>query len=147
MQLARSEGSPQRFYSMSAQIREERKAYYDILEQTQKGTLDITPWMQWFLACLGRAIEGAHTALGAVLTKARFWESLQGKSVNERQQRMLNHLLDGFEGKLTTVKWAKLAKCSHDTALRDIQDLMARGILIRNPGGGRSTSYSLVKIP
>jgi Fic family protein len=147
MQLARSEGSPQRFYSMSAQIREERKAYYEILEHTQKGTLDITPWMHWFLGCLGRAIEGAHTALGAVLTKARFWESLQGKSVNERQQRMLNRLLDGFEGKLTTVKWAKLAKCSHDTALRDIQDLMARGILIRNPGGGRSTSYSLAKIP
>jgi len=146
MQLARSEGSPQRFYSMSAQIREERKAYYNILEHTQKGTLDVTPWMQWFLGCLGRAIKGAHTALGAVLTKARFWESLQGKSVNERQQRMLNRLLDGFEGKLTTVKWAKLAKCSHDTALRDIQDLMARGILIRNPGGGRSTSYSLAKV-
>jgi Fic family protein len=146
MQLARSEGSPQRFYSMSAQIRQERKSYYGILEQTQKGTLDITPWMQWFLGCLGRAIEGAQTALGAVLTKARFWESLQGTSVNERQQRMLNQLLDGFEGKLTTVKWARLVKCSHDTALRDIQDLMSRGILVRNPGGGRSTSYSLAQV-
>jgi Fic family protein len=102
--------------------------------------------MQWFLGCLGRAIEGAQTALGAVLTKARFWESLQGTSVNERQQRMLNQLLDGFEGKLTTVKWARLVKCSHDTALRDIQDLMSRGILVRNPGGGRSTSYSLAQV-
>jgi Fic family protein len=146
MQLARSEGSPQRFYSMSSQIREERKDYYDILEHTQKGTLDITSWMHWFLGCLGRAIEGAHTALEAVLTKARFWESLQGKSVNKRQQLMLNRLLDGFEGKLTTVKWAKLANCSHDTALRDIQDLLARGVLVQNPGGGRSTSYALAKV-
>jgi Fic family protein len=146
MQLARSEGSPQRFYSMPAQIREERKAYYDILERTQGGTMDITPWMDWFLGCLGRAIGGAHGALGAVLKKARFWESLQAAPLNERQRLLLNRLLDGFEGKLTTVKWAKLAQCSHDTALRDIQDLVARGILVRNPGGGRSTSYSLANI-
>jgi Fic family protein len=146
MQLARSEGSPQRFYSMSAQIREERKAYYDILEQTQQGTMDITPWMDWFLGCLGRAIEGAHTTLGAVLKKARFWESIRAAPLNERQRLLLNRLLDGFEGKLTTVKWAKLAKCSHDTALRDIQDLVTRGVLVQNLGGGRSTSYSLANL-
>jgi Fic family protein len=146
MALARSERSPQRFYSMSAQIRQERNVYYHILEQTQAGTMDITPWMEWFLGCLGRAIEGAHTTLGAILTKARFWESIQGAFINERQRLMLNRLLDGFEGKLTTVKWAKLTKCSHDTALRDIHELVSRGHLIRNPGGGRSTSYSLAKV-
>ena len=144
--LARSEQSPQRFYSMSPQITQERNAYYDILEQTQKGAMDITPWMDWFLSCLGRAITGAHTTLSAVLTKARFWESIQGPPINERQRLMLNRLLDGFEGKLTTTKWAKLAKCSHDTALRDIHDLVNRGILVCGPEGGRSTSYALTKV-
>ena len=143
MQLARSEGSPQRFYSMSAQIREERKAYYDILNETQHGTMDITPWMEWFLACLGRAISRAQDTLANVLAKARFWETVQNAPFNERQRMMLNKFLDGFEGNLTTAKWAKIAKCSHDTALRDIQDLIARGILLQNPGGSRSTSYSL----
>jgi Fic family protein len=147
MQLARSERSPQRFYSMSSQIREERRAYYDMLEQTQRGTMDVTPWMDWFLSCLGRAIEGAHTTLGGVMKKARFWESIHAAPLNERQRRLVNRLLDGFEGNLTTVKWAKLAKSSHDTALRDIQELVTRGILVRNPGGGRSTSYSLANIP
>ena len=118
--LARSEKSSQRFYSMSAQIRQERAAYYDILEQTQKGTMDVTRWMHWFLGCLGRAIEGAQTALATVLFKARFWNAVGDFSLNERQRRVLNRLLDGFEGKLTTSKWAKLAKCSQDTALRDI---------------------------
>jgi Fic family protein len=147
MQLARSEGSSQRFYSMSAQIREERKAYYDILEQTQQGTMDITPWTEWFLACLGRAIAHAQNTLGNVLAKARFWEaSLRNVPLNQRQRSMLNRLLEGFDGNLTTVKWAKIAKCSHDTALRDIQDLLTRDILVQNPGGGRSTSYSLVHI-
>ncbi len=146
MTLARSENSPQRFYSMSAQIRQERNAYYNILEQTQKGTLDITPWMEWFLACLGRAIDGAQTTLGAVLAKARFWESVAGAAINERQRLILNRLLDGFEGKLTSSKYAKLAKCSQDTAQRDISSLVERGILVRNPEGGRSTSYSLGKI-
>jgi Fic family protein len=141
--LARSENSPQRFYSMSAEIRQERAAYYDILEQTQKGTLDITPWMEWFLGCLGRAIDGAQTILSAVLAKARFWERIHGTSLNERQRLVLNRLLDGFEGKITTSKYAKLAKCSQDTALRDILPLVERGILVRNPEGGRSTSYSL----
>jgi Fic family protein len=144
--LARSEQSPQRFYSMSAQIRQESTAYYDILERTQKATMDITPWMEWYLVCLGRAIEGAQVTLGAVLAKARFWESIGDFSLNQRQRLVLNHLLDGFDGKLTTSKWAKLAKCSHDTALRDILPLVERGILVRNPEGGRSTSYALAKI-
>jgi Fic family protein len=141
--LARSENSPQRFYSMSAQIRQERNAYYDILEETQKGTMDVTPWVDWFVGCLGRAIDGAQTTLSAVLAKARFWERVQGVSLNDRQRLVLNRLLDGFEGKLTTSKYAKLAKCSQDTALRDILPLVERGILIRNPEGGRSTSYGL----
>src|SRR5438093_96426 len=137
MQLARGEGSPQRFYSMSAQIRQERNAYYDILEQTQKGTMDITPWMEWFLACLGRAIDSAQKALAGILTKARLWESISSHPLNERQRLIINRLLDGFEGKLTTAKWSALAKCSHDTALRDIHDLVTRGILVQNAGGGR----------
>jgi Fic family protein len=143
MALARSEKSSQRFYSMSAQIRQERGAYYDILEQTQKDTLDITPWMEWFLGCLGRAIDGAQTVLGAVLTKARFWERITAIPINDRQRPVLNRLLDGFEGKLTTSKYAKLAKCSQDTALRDILFLVEHGVLVRNPEGGRSTSYSI----
>lgn len=143
MALARSEGTAQRFYSLSGQIRQERAAYYEILEQTQHGTMDITPWMEWFLDCLGRAIEGAHGILGTVLSKARFWDALADVPVNERQRRVLNRLLDGFEGKLTTMKWGKLAHCSHDTALRDIAALVERGILLRNPEGGRSTSYAL----
>lgn len=145
MQLARSEGTPQRFYSMSAQIREERKAYYDILERTQKGDLDVTLWMEWFLGCLDRAIDRAHDQLETVMAKARFWDRIKTVPLNERQTLVLNRLLDGFEGKLTTAKWAKLAKCSHDTALRDIQDLMRRRILVQNPAGGRSTSYALAE--
>jgi Fic family protein len=143
--LARSENSPQRFYSMSAQIRQERNAYYDVLEETQKGTMDITLWMGWFLGCLGRAIDGAQTTLSAVLAKARFWERVQGVPLNNRQRLVLNRLLDGFEGKLTTSKYAKLTKCSQDSALRDILQLVERGILVRNPEGGRSTSYALVQ--
>jgi Fic family protein len=147
MALARSENSAQRFYSMSAHIRQERAAYYDILERTQKGTMDITPWMLWFLDCLGRAIEGAQATIGAVLSKARFWEAVKDLSINARQRLVLNRLLDGFEGKLTTQKWAKLTKSSHDTALRDIQALVELGVLAQNPGGGRSTSYDLAKMP
>jgi Fic family protein len=116
MGLARSETSPKRFYSMSAQIRLERNDYYEILERTQKGTLDVTPWMQWFLGCLDRAFDGAEATLGTVLRKARFWESHAGESFNDRQRKIVNRLLDGFEGKLTSSKWAKLAKCSQDTA-------------------------------
>ena len=144
-QLARSEDSAQRFYSMSAQIRHERHDYYGILEHTQKGTLDITGWMEWFLGCLGRAFDRTETTLAAVLRKARFWESHTQVSINDRQRAILNRLLDGFSGKLTTTKWAKLAKCSHDTALRDIHDLIEHGILKKDLGGGRSTSYSLTE--
>ena len=143
--LARSEKSPQRFYSMSAQIRLERNDYYDILERTQKGSLDVTRWMEWFLGCLGRAFDGTEVTLGAVLRKARFWERHARLPVNDRQRDVVNRLLDGFEGKLTTTKWAKLEKCSHDTALRDIQTLVEHGLLTKDAGGGRSTSYSLVE--
>jgi Fic family protein len=143
-QLARSENSAQRFYSMSAQIRHERKDYYDILEHTQKGTLDVTSWLEWFLGCLGRAFEGTETTLAVVLRKARFWERAGRLTINDRQRLVLNRLLDGFTGKLTTKKWAALAKCSHDTALRDIQSLIDQGLLTKDEAGGRSTSYSLI---
>jgi Fic family protein len=146
MVLARSERSPQRFYSMSAQIRQERKAYYEILEATQKGDLDITRWLDWFLDCLGRAFTHAETTLEAVLKKARFWDNHAGAAFNDRQRKIVNQLLNGFEGKLTSSKWAKLAKCSQDTALRDIEDLVRKGVLAKDGAGGRSTSYSLTGI-
>lgn len=145
MALARSENSSQRFYSMSAEIRRERNAYYEILEHTQQGTLDVTAWMEWFLACLGRAIDGAQSMLAGVLDKARFWEGIAGAPLNERQTLVLNRLLDGMQGKLTTSKYATLAKCSQDTALRDIAQLVERGLLVRGPEGGRSTGYRLVQ--
>jgi Fic family protein len=141
--LARSEQSSLRFYSMSSQIQRERAAYYMILEQTQKGTLDITDWLTWYLDCLGRAIDASATTFEAVLAKSRFWNSLRNVPLNDRQRLMLNRLIDGFEGKLTTGKWAKIARTSQDTALRDITDLVERGILTRDEPGGRSTSYSL----
>ncbi len=141
--LARAEGTAQRFYSMSAQIRTERKAYYDMLESTQKGDLDITPWLSWFIGCLDRAFDGAETILANVMRKARFWESVAGQPLNERQRKVINRLLDGFEGKLTNAKWAAITKASSDTALRDINDLIQRGILVKDAAGGRSTSYSL----
>jgi len=147
MALARSEKTGQRFYSMSAQIRQENKEYYNLLEWTQKGSPDITRWQDWFLNCLLRAIEGAQDTLSAVLNKARFWERFAQEPLNERQIKMLNMLLDGFEGKLTTSKWAKTTKCSQDTAYRDILDLMVRRALRKDPGGGRSTSYSLLSSP
>ncbi|MHB8783256.1 MAG: Fic family protein [Desulfobacteria bacterium] len=144
MTLARSEQSPQRFYSMSAQMRQERDAYYGGLEQAQKGTLDITERLDWFLGCLDRSFDEAERTLAAVFRKARFWGSHAGAPFNERQSLMLNKLLDGIEGKLTSSKWAKMAKCSQDTALRDIVDLVDRCILAKDPAGGRSTSYSLL---
>lgn len=143
MALARSENSPQRFYSMSAQIRQERNAYYEILERTQKAGMDVTRWMEWFLACLGRAIDGAQALLSSVLAKARFWELIRGITLNDRQRLVVNQLLDGFEGKLTTTKYAKLTKSSHDTALRDIAYMVKKGVLVRSSEGGRSTSYLL----
>jgi len=144
MALARSERTGQRFYSVSGQIRHERSKYYDMLERTQKSDTDITRWQTWFLECLLRAIEGAGDTLSAVLAKARFWERFAKQPLNERQIKVLNRLLDGFEGKLTSSKWAKLTKSSQDTAHRDIVDLVERGALRKDEGGGRSTSYSLV---
>ena len=144
MALARAEKTGQRFYSMSAQIRREHKAYYDTLERTQKSELDVTQWQNWFLTCLLNAIEGAQQTLESVLGKAHFWERFAKTPFNKRQIKILNRLLDGFEGNLTTLKWAKIAKCSQDTAYRDILNLIDQGALQKDAGGGRSTSYSLV---
>lgn len=141
--LARADGSPQRFYSLSAQIQRERKRYYDILERTQKGSLDVTEWLVWFLDTLYRAIDQAQRTLDAVLAKARFWQHWATTPFNERQVKLLNRLLNGFEGKLTSSKWAAIAKCSPDTALRDINELLSYGILRKTAAGGRSTSYEL----
>jgi Fic family protein len=142
--LARADGSPQRFYSLSAQIQRDRKAYYDILERTQKGSMDVTEWLVWFLDTLHRAVDQAQNTVDAVLGKASFWQRWAGTSLNERQVKLLNRLLDGFDGKLTSSKWAAIAKCSPDTALRDINDLVARGALRKSDAGGRSTDYELV---
>ena len=146
MALARAEGTIERFYSMSTQIEAEKNEYYLNLERSQKGGVDITSWLEWFLACLGRAVAGAEAGLASVLRKAKVWEQINSQSqVNERQRKVINRLLDGFEGKLSTSKYAKLAKCSGDTALRDIKILLDRGILIQDQGGGRNTSYRLVE--
>jgi len=144
MALAHADQSADRFYSMSSQIEAERRDYYLALERQQRSDLDVTPWLQWFIGCLDRAIIRADSILSAVLFKSRFWDVVNRQPVNPRQQAVINGLLDGFEGKLTSSKYAKLAKCSSDTALRDIQQLVDRGILLLNPGGGRSTSYRLV---
>jgi len=145
MLLARADGTKDRFYSMSAQIEAERKQYYDVLERTQRGDLDVTRWLGWFLECLDRAIDRAEEGLAGVLRKARIWQRINRRPVNERQRTVVNRMLNGFQGFLTTSKYTKLAKCSSDTALRDIQELLERGILVRNPGRGRSTSYSLAE--
>jgi Fic family protein len=147
MSLARMEDSSQRFYSMSSQIREERKSYYQILESTQKRGMDVTEWLVWFLDCLARAIEKATELTAGVLAKEAFWRRLKEQSteLSDRQKKIINRLLDGFKGKLTTEKWAKLAKVSHDTALRDIQDLIRKGILAHEESGGRSTAYRLIR--
>ena len=142
--LARADGCPERFSSMSTQIEAERKDYYRILERTQRGDLDITPWMLWFLGCLNRALVNAGALVESVLHKATLWQAIgAGSPVNDRQRLVINRLLDGFQGGMTTSKYARIAKCSSDTALRDIQDLEARSILVKNPGRGRSTSYVL----
>ncbi len=143
MALARCEQAPQRFYSLSAQIQRERSDYYSQLERTQKGAMDVTPWLQWFLGCLLRAVQGAGTTVDHVLVKARFWQRWAGTAMNERQIKLVNRLLDGFEGKLTSSKWALIAKCSADTALRDINELVQLGALCKSESGGRSTSYEL----
>ena len=143
MLLARADGASQRFYSVSAQIRKKRRDYYSTLERTQKSSTDVTRWLAWFLHCVGAAIDSAEMTFAAVTTKEQFWRRIAGITINERQRQMINHLLDGFEGKLTTVKWAKITKCSHDTALRDINELISNGILSRSKAGGRNTSYYL----
>ena len=143
MALARAEASAQRYYSFSAQIQRERSTYYERLEATQKGSMDVTEWLEWFLGCLLRAIEGADQTLSSVLLKARFWQRWAGVSMNDRQIKLLNRLLDGFEGKLTTSKWAAIAKCSQDSALRDIAELHERRVLMRSQASGRSTSYAI----
>lgn len=146
MFLAQSDGIPQRFYSMSAQIEKERKNYYNILEKTQKGSLNITDWLNWFLNCLLNALHSSEKVLANVIYKHKFWNRNAVKIQNTRQQLLLNKLLEGFDGKLTSSKWAKIAKCSPDTALRDIQDLINKQILCKAKGGGRSTNYKLVEI-
>jgi Fic family protein len=144
MALARAEAYAQRYYSLSAQIQRERQDYYDRLEATQKGDMDVTDWLEWFLACLLRAIQGAEETLASVLLKARFWQYWAGTPLNDRQIKLLNKLLDGFDGKLTSSKWAAMAKCSQDTALRDITELLERGVLKKSEASGRSTSYELM---
>jgi Fic family protein len=146
MLLARSDETPQRFYSMSSQIRAERKDYYNILEKTQKGTLDITEWLVWYLKCLADALKSSDIILSKVLYKHRFWIKYSSETLNNRQILLINKLLDNFTGQLTTSKWAKIAKCSQDTALRDIQDLINKKILQKNSSGGRSTNYELVTL-
>lgn len=143
LQLSRSEKTAQRFYSMSAQIRQEHDVYYQMLELTQKSSLDVTLWLRWFLECLSRAVETAQTTVNATLRRARFWQSVSAISLNERQRKVLDLLLGDFVGKLNSSKWAKLTKCSSDTALRDITQLLDAGILTKDAAGGRSVSYSL----
>ena len=143
MALSQADGTQDRFYSMSSGIEAQRKEYYRQLEATQRGSLDITAWLAWFLGCLDRTIEGAESSLGAVLQKAKLWQRINPRPVNDRQRKVINRMLDDFQGHLTTSKYAKLAKCSNDTALRDIRGLLERGIIVKNPGGGRSTSYRL----
>ncbi len=143
-QLTQSDGTPQRFYSMSAQIQKQRESYYNILEKTQKGNMDITPWLTWFLNCLQSAIKLSNQALESTINKHKFWNKNASKINNERQKFILSILLDGFQGKINTSKWAKLTHCSTDTALRDIQDLVKKGIMVRKDKGGRSTAYEII---
>lgn len=143
MLLARSDEQTNRFYSMSTQILKERNSYYEILEKTQKGAMDITNWLEWFLNCLLHSIENSEKLLEKIIFKHSFWIKHTGLTINDRQRKVLNLLMDDFEGALSTTKWAKIRKCSQDTALRDIQDLMEKGILMKSPQGGRSTNYEL----
>jgi Fic family protein len=146
MQLAKADQMAHRFYSMSSQIQQKKKTYYNTLEKTQKGTPDITNWVEWFLLCLGRSLSAAETTVGKAVEKSRIWEHLRTRKINDRQHLMINKLLDGFEGKLNTSKWARITKCSPDTALRDIQNLIDQDILEKEPAGGRSTGYILKRL-
>jgi len=143
MALARANQSPQRFYSLSAQIQKERKDYYDLLEKTQKGNLDATEWLRWFLACLLRALSGADKVVSSVLSKAKFWQQWAQVPLNERQIKVLNRMLDGLDGKVTNKKWSALTKSSSDTALRDITDLVNKGVLTKTDATGRATGYEI----
>ncbi len=143
MALARAERSSERYYSLSAQVQRDRKTYYDLLERTQSGSMDVTAWLLWFLSCLSSALEQAESVLNEVVAKARFWQRWAGVSLNERQIKLLNRLLDGFEGTLSSGKWATIAKCSPDTALRDITALLELRVLKKSESGGRSTGYRL----
>lgn len=147
MLMTRADQMPHRFYSVSAEILQRRNQYYDVLESTQNGNMDITDWLMWFLDTVERAIENADGKVSAIMDKTRFWDANEQMEMNDRQRKLVNRLLDGFEGKLTTSKWAKIAKCSPDTALRDIQDLIQKGVLRKNDAGGRSTSYELITEP
>jgi Fic family protein len=144
MQLARAEGTPKRFYSMSSQIEKDKKAYYHTLERTQKGEMDVTRWLEWFLTCLQQAIDASSVLLSDILSKANFWRKHGTTSLNERQKEMLNKLFDNFVGVLNTTKWAKMTKVSQDTADRDIKDLVKKGILRKDEGSGKNTNYLLV---
>ena len=146
MLLARSENTGKRFYSMSAEIKLMQKEYYDVLERTQRGDGDITEWLLWFLECFEKALDATENTLASVLAKSKFWEHFRHTEFNERQRKLINMQFDGFFGKLTSGKWAKITKCSTDTALNDIRDLIAKGVLLKNDGGGRSTNYSLIKL-
>lgn len=143
--LTRADGTTERYYSMSSGIEAQRREYYRQLEAAQRGDLDLTAWITWFLECLDRTLNEASATLSAVLGKARLWQLINSEPVNERQRRVINRLLDNFKGHLTTSKYVKIAKCSSDTALRDISKLVDRGILLKNLGGGRSTSYRLAE--
>ena len=146
MMLARSERTSKRFYSMSAVIKLMRSEYYEVLERTQRGDGDITEWLLWFLRCFDAALDSTEENLSAVLARARYWEHFAKEEINERQRKIINLQFDGFFGKLTSSKWAKIAKCSSDTALNDIKDLLGKGMLVKNGEGGRSTNYSLPEI-
>lgn len=144
MLLAQAEGMRQRFYSMNAQIMKERKSYYLILERVSKGSTDITDWIEWFLNCLLRALEQSQETSESVFAKAKFWDNQKTTHFNPRQIKMLNKWFEGFHGKLNSSKWAKMNKCSADTALRDIQDLVNKKILQKEKAGGRSTTYIVI---
>lgn len=145
MALSQADGTKNRFYSMSSGIEAQRREYYQQLETAQRGGLDITAWLAWFLDCLDRTIDSADVALGSVLRKAEVWQRINPQPVNDRQRKVLGRMLDDFKGHLTTSKYAKFARCSTDTALRDIKDLLVLGLIVKNPGGGRSTSYRLAE--
>jgi Fic family protein len=145
MLLARADDSGDRYYSLSSRMLKERKDYYAMLEKGQHSEGDITEWLSWYTGCLGRAVDDSAVSIEGALTRADFWDKHKDVSFNARQRRMVNMLMDDFKGKVTTAKWGKITKCSHDTALRDITDMIEKGVLAQNNAGGRSASYLLVE--